>query len=170
MNEGVPLRPSRRSVLAGLAALALSSDAAISQDRKEKTPERFAVRIEPQRIERRTDTFVISYETPIVVEPENAGIAQHIDVYACVLQRDSAGAPLRTIQKNIAFSRNTQGTFTLSPHEFLEAHEQLVELSVRAEADHTEFPQLFGSARFPYTVQTESSIPDGYSCSERHIS
>jgi hypothetical protein len=169
MKEGAQHLP-RRTVLAGLAALALTGTKVSSQERQEKSPERFVATIEPRTIERRTDRFRIQYQTPIVVHPENAGIAQHIDVFACVLQRDAGGAPRGTILKNIAFSRNAAGTFTLSSADFLAEHEQLVELSIRTEADHTEHTQLFSRQQLPFSISSEPPIPEGYSCSEKQVS
>lgn len=169
MKEGVH-HPSRRSVLAALTALGLTGGRASAQERQEQSPERFVAHIEPRTIERRTDRFRIQYQTPIVVHPENAGIAQHIEVFACVLQRDAAGAPQRTILKNIAFSRNATGVFTLSPADFLAEHEQLVALSMKIEADHAEYKQLFGTQQLPFAITSEPPIPEGYSCSEKQIS
>jgi hypothetical protein len=174
MSENIKPQHTRRNVLAGVGAslgmLMGRGTSVFGQDVQKESPLQFSADVAPRLLKKRTDNFIISYASPEYIPKDNLGVAQHVEVFACVLQRNGVGAPIGTIRKNIAFSRFSKGTFTLSPAEFLEGNEQLVELSVRSEADSPEHAPLFAVPLGLVTVEGESQIPPGFDCVPKQIS
>ncbi|MFZ2593404.1 MAG: hypothetical protein WAX38_01370 [Minisyncoccia bacterium] len=175
MSENIKPQHNRRTVLAGIGAslglLAGRVPNAFGQSVDKESPQAFSADVAPRVLKKRTDNFIISYASPEYAPKDTVGIAQHVEVFACVLQRNSAGVPTGTIRKNIAFSRFSKGTFTLSLPSFLDANEQLVELSVRSEADSPEHTPLFAVVPLgSVTVEGEPSIPPGFDCTPKPTS
>jgi hypothetical protein len=162
MNDGWP---TRRTVIAGLAAAAGFSREVVAQAQSVPVPGDLKIDISPQHLRSRGDRFVFSFETPDPID--GLSPTRHIELFACVLKRDQqTGAPLEAYKKKIFETKDLRGTARLSPQDFLAPHEQIIELIAQADGEYSFNRSLNGKDRASIIIEGEPEIPRGFGCDQ----